>query len=102
LEGVLSEEACKGKDFSTHQKMWRKNIGGLTTVWKLLGIGWYIAFCLLAGAALGWWLDKKFGTGIILTLVCLTIGLVVALYGTYRMVHLLINQDKWKDKEKDK
>jgi F0F1-type ATP synthase assembly protein I len=82
--------------------MWWKNIGGWATVWKLLGIGWYIAFCLLGGAALGWWLDKKFETGIILTLVCLTVGLVVALYGVYRMVRPLMNQNKGKDKEKDK
>ena len=31
----------------------------LTTVLQFLGIGWYIALCLLAGVGGGIWLDRR-------------------------------------------
>ena len=48
--------------------------------------------CLVLGAFAGHKLDEKFETGIILTLVCLTIGLIVALFGVFRMVQPLMKQ----------
>jgi ATP synthase protein I len=41
-------------------------VKNLTTTWKLVGdglqLGASIVFAILIGAALGWWLDGKFGT----------------------------------------
>jgi ATP synthase protein I len=41
-------------------------VKNLTTTWKLVGdglqLGASIAFAIFIGAALGWWLDGKFGT----------------------------------------
>ena len=52
----------------------------------LAGIGWYIALCIVIGAVVGVWLDRQFGTRILLTLIGLTFGLVLAMFGAYRMV----------------
>jgi len=52
----------------------------------LMGIGWYIALCIVIGAGVGIWLDHVFGTRIVLTLVGLTLGLMLAMYGAYKMI----------------
>ena len=53
---------------------------------QLLGVGWYIALCIVLGVWLGLWIDRRFGTGIIFTLAGLGLGLIVAIYGTYEML----------------
>lgn len=50
----------------------------------LLGIGWYFAVCVVGGVWLGRWLDGRFDTGPILSLVGTFGGLALALYGGYR------------------
>lgn len=52
----------------------------------LIGIGWYIALSIVIGAAGGVWLDHRFGTRILFTLIGLTLGLILAMYGAYRLV----------------
>ena len=69
--------------------------------WRLLGIGWYIPFCLLLGAFLGYKLDEKFDTGIALTLVGLTLGLVFAFIGVFRIVQPLMNEEGKKEDRED-
>ena len=61
-------------------------------VFRFIGIGWYIGICILLGALGGRWLGQKLDGGsgeIILTIVGLFLGLIVAFYGTYRMVKAL-------------
>ena len=53
---------------------------------RLSGLGFYIAFCIVGGIALGVWLDKVLDTRVIFLLVGLAVGCVAAFYGTYRMV----------------
>lgn len=57
-------------------------------VWtlKFLGVGWYVAFCIVLGTALGLWADSAWGTTPILALVGVTLGTVVAIYSLYRML----------------
>lgn len=53
---------------------------------RLMGIGWYIGCCIVLGVVGGLWLDNKFNTKPILVIVGLILGIVVAFYGTYRMI----------------
>ena len=57
-----------------------------TRALALIGIGWYIALSIAIGAGVGLWLDHRFGTGVLLTLIGLTFGMVLAMYGAYRLV----------------
>ena len=66
----------------------------LLTGIQFIGLGWYIAAAILVGCLAGLWLDNQIGTAPLFLLVGLILGLVVALYGTYKMMILfLANQD---------
>jgi F0F1-type ATP synthase assembly protein I len=52
---------------------------------RVVGIGWYIAFCILLGAIGGIGLDSKLGTKPIFALVGLLAGTFVAFFGLYRL-----------------
>ena len=53
---------------------------------EVVGLGWYLALCIAGGAAGGFWLDGRFGTKPLLTLVGLLLGIVLGFYGLYRIV----------------
>ncbi len=53
---------------------------------QLLGIGWYVAICIVCGVVGGVLLDDELGTGFALTLVGLALGLASAGWGGYRML----------------
>lgn len=53
---------------------------------QLLGLGSYVATCIAGGAIGGYFLDEALGTGRILTLAGLALGLVMAFWGGYRML----------------
>jgi ATP synthase protein I len=55
-------------------------------------MGWYVGLCIVLGVLGGRWLDRQFDTGVILTIVGLILGIVLAIYGVYRMI--LPNLDK--------
>lgn len=64
-------------------------------VFRLVGIGWYIAICILLGTLGGRWIGQKLGGGsgeVILTVVGLLLGLIVAFYGTYRMLKAITSE----------
>jgi hypothetical protein len=61
-------------------------MGGLPPALRLVGIGWYVAFCIAGGVAGGAWLDREFDLSPALTLTGLFLGLVVAFWGGYRML----------------
>ena len=56
------------------------------TVLRLLGIGWYVALCILGGVFGGYWLDRWLDTGPALTLAGIGLGVAVAVVGMYRML----------------
>ena len=58
----------------------------LTPAVQLLGLGSYVAFCIAGGTVGGYYLDEALGTGRVLTLGGLALGLVAAFYGGYRML----------------
>ncbi len=60
----------------------------------LIGVGWFVAICVVGGAVIGILLDKKLDTMPLFSLVFLTLGLVVALYGVWRMLSPGIQKPK--------
>jgi F0F1-type ATP synthase assembly protein I len=59
---------------------------GLPPAARLIGIGWYVAVCIVFGIVGGVLLDRVAGTAPWLTLVGLFLGLLTAFYGGYRML----------------
>ena len=53
---------------------------------QLMGIGWYVATCIVLGVVGGFLLDSELGTDFALTLVGLGLGLASAGWGGYRML----------------
>ena len=63
---------------------------------RFIGIGWYIAICILLGALGGRWVGQKLdGSGweAICIIVGVLLGVTIAFYGTYRMLKA-ITSDK--------
>jgi len=61
-------------------------MGGLPAALRLVGIGWYVALCIVLGTVGGVWLDRRFDLSPVLTLVGLFLGLGLAFYGGYLML----------------
>ncbi|HEX5140084.1 MAG TPA: AtpZ/AtpI family protein [Dehalococcoidia bacterium] len=53
---------------------------------RLIGIGFYIALCIVLGTLGGRELDKVLDTGKVFTILGLSLGLVSALYGGLRQL----------------
>ena len=71
----------------------------LTPAVQLLGLGSYVAVCIAGGAIGGFFLDGALGTGKLLTLGGLALGLVAAFYGGYRMLmDTLADIQKWEER----
>ena len=62
-------------------------------VWRLLGLGWYVALCLVVGILGGLWLDRQLGLSPLFLLLGLTLGLVVAFVGIFRMVQESVEEE---------
>lgn len=59
---------------------------------RLVGVGFFIGGSIVLGVGAGLWLDGKLGTGPILAIVGLLIGIVVAFFGVYQMLLPLIRK----------
>ena len=68
----------------------------LAAALRLLGVGWYIGVCIVGGVWGGLWLDGRLNTQPIFVIVGLILGVVIAIYGVYRM--LLPNVNKKQNK----
>jgi len=53
---------------------------------RLIGLGWYVAACVVIGVVGGVFLDKLFGTVILFTLLGILLGSAVAFWGVYKMI----------------
>jgi ATP synthase protein I len=61
---------------------------------RLVGVGFYIGFCIVGGVLGGLWLDGKFQTQPIFLLTGLILGLILAFWGVYQMLLPLINNKR--------
>ena len=52
---------------------------------RFIGVGWYVGFSILGGVLAGLWLDGKFNTKPLFVIIGLVLGIVVAVYGAYKM-----------------
>jgi len=53
---------------------------------RLTGLGWYIAFCVVAGIVLGIVLDRFTGLSPLFAIVGVILGSAIAFWGVYRMI----------------
>ncbi len=60
---------------------------------RLLGLGWYVALCIVVGTVGGIWLDRLTGLTPLFTLLGVLFGTVAAFYGLYKMVLPLFNNN---------
>jgi len=64
----------------------------LVIVLQLVGVGWYVAICVIGGLFGGLWLDRRLDVLPVFTLAGVVLGIVLAFYGIYKMLlPLLIN-----------
>jgi hypothetical protein len=72
----------------------------LTPAVQLLGLGSYVAVCIAGGTIGGYFLDGVLGTGKILTLSGLGLGLLAAFYGGYRMLmDTIADINRWEERQ---
>lgn len=72
----------------------------LTPAFRLIGLGSYVATCIVGGTVGGYYLDRALGTGDWLTLGGLALGLVAAFWGGYRMLmETLADVRRWQARE---
>jgi hypothetical protein len=68
-------------------------MGTVSPAARLVGIGFYIAFCIVLGTLGGRELDRALDTGTLFTVVGLFVGLVLAIYGglhqLFEVLHLI-------------
>jgi len=60
---------------------------------RFVGVGFYIGGSIVLGVFVGLWLDSKFGTRPLLSVVGLFLGFVIAGYGVYRMIQPIIKSN---------
>ncbi len=71
---------------------------------RLVGIGFYVALCIVLGAVAGRELDKALDADKVFTLLGLTLGLILALWGSVRQlldVVRAIDQSRGQGSERD-
>ena len=67
------------------------NSRGMSTVLRLVGIGWYVGLCIGGGAFGGLWLDRRFDLSPVFTLLGLGAGIIIALVGMFRMLMAVLS-----------
>ena len=63
----------------------------------MVGVGFFIGGSIVVGVAAGLWLDNRLGTGPILVIAGLLLGVMVAIYGVYRMLLPLMGNKQGKE-----
>jgi F0F1-type ATP synthase assembly protein I len=74
-------------------------VAGVPPTVRLIGIGWYVAFCIVLGVGGGVLLDRLLGSAPALTMVGLALGLIAALWGGYRQLMEVLAEVNRRQKE---
>lgn len=59
---------------------------------RLMGLGWFVASCILMGVLGGIWLDTWMNVSPLFTLLGAILGSVIAFYGLYKMIGPIVEQ----------
>ncbi len=65
----------------------------MRTILWMVGVGWYVAVTILVGVVGGLWLDGRFSSSPLFTLLGLGLGIAAALYGMFRMLTSIMSSD---------
>ena len=65
----------------------------MRTILWMVGIGWYVAVAISGGVLGGLWLDGRFSSSPLFTLLGLGLGIAVALFGMFRMLMSIMSSD---------
>lgn len=60
---------------------------------RLIGLGWYVAACIVVGVVGGVLMDQWLGTKLLFTLLGLALGTTSAFYGLIKMIQPLIKPE---------
>ena len=60
---------------------------------RLIGLGWYVASCIVIGVVGGVFIDQWLGTKLLFTLLGLAFGTTSAFYGLIKMIQPLIKPE---------
>lgn len=61
-------------------------MSGWRLAMQMVGLGWFVAVCIVLGVLAGLWLDRKFETSPIFLLTGTLLGVVTAFYGMYKLM----------------
>ena len=75
-------------------------MGNVGPAAQLLGIGTYVALCIVLGTLGGRWLDGQFDTEPLLTVVGLFLGLALAIYGALQQLFEVLREIDARRKER--
>ena len=62
------------------------DVRGFPPAVRLMGIGWYLAVCIVVGVVGGFYLDKAIDTRPIFTMIGLVLGFIFAFWGGYKQL----------------
>ena len=62
------------------------------TAFRLLGIGWFVAICILGGGVGGYLLDGWLDLSPLFTLLGFVVGIAAAVIGMYRMLVAVLSE----------
>ena len=86
----LNKDGENGSSSSgSPKRLKRANSGWLATIvllGRVGGIGWFVGIAIALGAYGGYWLDRKFDTAPVLTLLGLALGVLTAFVGMIRLI----------------
>ncbi len=66
---------------------------------RLTGVGFFIGACIILGIIAGIWLDSKLNTEPVFVIIGLVLGIIVAVYGVYRMLLPLLDNKRGKEND---
>lgn len=66
----------------------------MNTTFKLLGIGWFFAICIIGSGVFGYFLDKTFNMLPVLTLIFLMFGIFIGIFGTMKLITKILSSEK--------
>jgi len=63
---------------------------------RAISLGWDLAIPICGGAVLGYFLDRHFQTGYVVTMGLLVLGVMVGFYNVGRKLHYEIERDRYR------